>query len=237
MVDCNICDKSFDNRHGLNVHYGRVHPEYDDYEKGDFNSGENNPMYGRDRPDVKGEKNPAKREQVRKKISEFAKSRDRDDMEGENNPAKRKEVREKISKALSGRELTEEHKRNLADSLRGKPNPHPDGCTCSFHSNEPTYDMSGENNPRWKGGYEPYYGTSWSNAREKARERDNYTCQVCGLTENELGQEVDVHHIIPFFEFGVENHKEANSLDNLVCLCRICHVNIEFGNFRGGVLR
>lgn len=71
-----------------------------------INSGENNPMYGKERLDIKGNLNPAKRPEVRKKISEAAKNRDRTDMIGENNPAKRPEVREKISKKLKGRKIT-----------------------------------------------------------------------------------------------------------------------------------
>lgn len=89
--------------------------------------------------------------------------------------------------------------------------------------------LSGENNPSWKGGYKNYYGSSWHFSRSQARKRDNHSCQRCGKTKGQIGKEPDVHHIIPFREFGIERHKEANKLSNLICLCRSCHVQVENG--------
>lgn len=88
-------------------------------------------------------------------------------------------------------------------------------------------NICGGNHPAWKGGYEPYYGPNWYKQRRKARERDNHTCQLCGAEKD--GKEHDVHHIIPFREFGLENYKKANSLDNLITLCRSCHSQVENG--------
>jgi hypothetical protein len=39
---------------------------------------------------------------------------------GDKNPAKRPEVRKKISESLTGIKLTDEHKKNISESLRGK---------------------------------------------------------------------------------------------------------------------
>jgi 5-methylcytosine-specific restriction endonuclease McrA len=95
-----------------------------------------------------------------------------------------------------------------------------------FCSNECRWAwFSGENNPRWKGGHEPYYGPNWRVQRRRARDKDNYTCQICGEKEN--GQAHDAHHIIPFRRFGLDNYKEANRLGNLTTLCRPCHLKIE----------
>ena len=48
------------------------------------------------------------------------------------------------------------------------------------------------------------------------------------MNDNEDGnQEIHVHHIIPFRRFGVENHKEANKIPNLICLCREHHAEWE----------
>jgi len=66
------------------------------------------------------------------------------------------------------------------------------------------------------------YGPDWKTQRRKALRRDNHTCQECGGNTN--GRTSDVHHIIPFREFGIERHKEANQLDNLITLCRSCHM-------------
>lgn len=82
--------------------------------------------------------------------------------------------------------------------------------------------FSGENNGAWRGGDIEYYGADWKKQRRKARERDHYTCQDCGITEDEYGRELSVHHIIPFRQF--ENYQEANRLDNLITLCESpCH--------------
>lgn len=82
---------------------------------------------------------------------------------------------------------------------------------------------AGKNAWNWTGGHEPYYGPSWYQARERARERDNHTCQKCGKTQEEMGREPDVHHKVPFRNFGIKHHKKANALSNLVCLCKSCH--------------
>lgn len=87
--------------------------------------------------------------------------------------------------------------------------------------------MSGENNWHWQGGRTPYYGKNWPRQRRRTRKRDNYTCQKCGKTQQELGYKLDVHHIIPFRDFGIEKYREANKLRNLLSVCRTCHATIE----------
>jgi DEAD/DEAH box helicase domain-containing protein len=67
------------------------------------------------------------------------------------------------------------------------------------------------------------YGPNWQKQRMAARERDNHTCQNCGLPEN--GRFHDVHHKIPFRAF--EHFAEANRLENLVTLCPTCHRRAE----------
>lgn len=81
---------------------------------------------------------------------------------------------------------------------------------------------TGEDAPNWRGGSEPYYGGSWHLARRAVRMRDR-TCVDCGVTPEQLGKSLDVHHLVPFREFGRERHAEANRLENLVGLCSICH--------------
>jgi len=81
--------------------------------------------------------------------------------------------------------------------------------------------VSGSNSPRWKGGPFPY-GAGWTEQRRRARNRDNDTCQLCGITKAELGRELSVHHIRPFRESA------DHSLENLICLCgesegHFCH--------------
>lgn len=86
-------------------------------------------------------------------------------------------------------------------------------------------NQCGENNPRWNGGRLPYYGRNWQRMRRKARERDNYCCRVCNIGEEDLERQLDVHHITPIREF--DEPEDANTLSNLVSVCRSCHNTIE----------
>lgn len=83
----------------------------------------------------------------------------------------------------------------------------------------------GENNPKWRGGCRKYYGPNWVKQRRAARKRDNYTCQRCGRTQEQLGKSLDVHHIIRFNDF--DNYEDANKLSNLISLCPKCHTYVE----------
>ncbi len=73
------------------------------------------------------------------------------------------------------------------------------------------------------------YGPNWLKQRHLARERDDFTCQACGLSES--NQQHDVHHRIPFRlcrdADGMISYRLANRLDNLVTLCRNCHRRAE----------
>jgi predicted HNH restriction endonuclease len=41
------------------------------------------------------------------------------------------------------------------------------------------------------------------------------------MTEEENGKKLQVHHIVPFFNFA--DYRKANALKNLVSLCLVCH--------------
>lgn len=88
----------------------------------------------------------------------------------------------------------------------------------------------GEESPQWRGGCIESYGPSWEPAREAVRERDGYHCQDCRIHEDELPEHLSVAHIIPFREFGIERHEEANAIDNLRSLCRKCHIKFDHSN-------
>lgn len=83
--------------------------------------------------------------------------------------------------------------------------------------------LNPEKNPLFLGGREPYYGPNWKKQARLARARDNYTCRVCGRTEEAEGRALDVHHDVPFRAFGKGRFAEANALSNLVSLCKSCH--------------
>ena len=76
---------------------------------------------------------------------------------------------------------------------------------------------SGEKNPSWCGGksFEEYGREFNDELRNMIRKRDNFTCQECGYTEEQLGYILSCHHI--------DYDKHNNSEDNLISLCRSCH--------------
>lgn len=97
-------------------------------------------------------------------------------------------------------------------------------CNWECKSKWQSKNLTGENNPKWLGGWEKYYGANWNSQKNLIRKRDDYTCQICGTKEN--GKSLDVHHKIPFRIYGVERYKEANDLNNLITLCNFCHSKI-----------
>ncbi len=68
-----------------------------------------------------------------------------------------------------------------------------------------------------------YYGPNWLAQRDKARARDGYRCQACGILED--GRSHHVHHKTPFRAFA--SYRQANQLSNLVTLCPRCHHRVE----------
>lgn len=85
----------------------------------------------------------------------------------------------------------------------------------------------GEKHHRWKG-EDVTYGGRWWEVRRLARERDDNTCQNCGISKSELEDTPHVHHIKPIREF--DDPQEAHSLDNVVTLCPSCHHRVEHGS-------
>lgn len=94
-------------------------------------------------------------------------------------------------------------------------------CAYEYISEE----YSGEDNWNYTGYYLESYGDNWDEIRQEVRERDNFNCQACAKSENDLERELDVHHIVPLSEF--EKPEEANELSNLVSLCGSCHSKWE----------
>ena len=76
----------------------------------------------------------------------------------------------------------------------------------------------GPNHHCWQGGTDRYYGPNWNEQRDKALERDGYTCQICGTKEDGI----NVHHITLRSDFG-QDWEAMNTLSNLISLCHSCH--------------
>lgn len=103
-------------------------------------------------------------------------------------------------------------------------------------------ENTGIDNSRWTGGrLFRYYGANWWQQREKVRARAKHKCEVCGIPAK------DVHHLKPMKRFIIDYikvhasevkgltygqvaeivSKEANSPENLKCLCRKHHTTAE----------
>lgn len=61
--------------------------------------------------------------------------------------------------------------------------------------------------------------------RDAVRKRDNNTCQSCGATQSGK-RRLDVHHLNPEDEGKDGAFKEHHDMDQMVTLCRKCHMNL-----------
>lgn len=146
-------------------------------------------------------------------------------------------IKNKIKISESGKILTENHKRKISESKKGKKRP-----PCSKEWREKlgratrgkTYEeiygdraeiekdkrgakISGKNSYMWKDGSssEPY-PLCWNRKLKKnIRKRDNFICKVCGKENSKI-----IHHI--------DYDKNNCNPENLITLCRSCHSKTNF---------
>ena len=139
-------------------------------------------------------------------------------MTGENNPffgcIPTAEHRNKISAGNTGKICSEEHKAKMSAFMSGENNP--------MKRLEIASKRSGENHHNWRGGISfADYGKAFNTElKNHIRERDNFTCQECHQTEEQLGCGLDVHH--------VDYDKRNNNLENLIGLCKSCHMKTNY---------
>lgn len=112
---------------------------------------------------------------------------------------------------------SKEHIQKLKKSRIGKKASEESRKKMSKNNNRFWLGKRGEKHPGWKGGlsFLPY-SVDWTETlRLSIRERDHYTCQICG--EKQGDNALSVHH------------KDYNKLncnpDNLITLCHFCHLN------------
>jgi len=92
--------------------------------------------------------------------------------------------------------------------------------TCHRVSNTKR-DVSGSNNPMWRGGHRHWMSgrnsALYRKLRKIVQQRDRYTCQNCGKHKDQLGYMPQCNHKKPYRLGG------PHDLDNLELLCYPCH--------------
>lgn len=149
-------------------------------------------------PDMRGKKNPM----YGKHHSEGARKKQSEAKLGDNNPFYRKhhteESKKKSSKANRERKRDEETRKRMSEN----------------HT-----DVSCERNPNWRGGvsFIPYCPKFNRILKERVRDRDNRTCQLCSEKEN--GRRLTVHHV---------HYDKENCHPDLISLCNKCNPKVNF---------
>lgn len=120
------------------------------------------------------------------------------------------EWNKKVSRAHKGKRLSEKHKEKLSKAHKGKK-----------LSKEIRRKLSeahaGKRSHFWRGGisFEPYSRDWKRSLKREIRERDKYSCRLCGKKPATF-----IHHID-------YNKKNCNS-DNLTTLCNGCHSKTNY---------
>lgn len=120
---------------------------------------------------------------------------------------------ERIRLSQLGKIVSDETKKKL--SLKSKGRKHNEKTKAILRE-----IRMGEKSSWWKGGIsQQKYPLDWTTTlKNSIRERDDYTCQECGIHQDELDGKFknhDVHHI---------NYiKENLNPNNLITLCKSCH--------------
>ena len=129
------------------------------------------------------------------------------------------ETKLKMSLASKGRPKSVSHRKSLSVAKTG---------TTSSLAGRKRPDLSGPNNPRWRGGISKnyksgYYSLEYKHWRTSVFERDNYTCQSCGATNCYL----TAHHVKSFAHFP----EFRLDIENGQTLCEPCHMQTD--NYKG----
>lgn len=138
--------------------------------------------------------------------------------------------KEAIKKAVETRNrnggfvVSEETRKKISRSMRGmnrgKNNPRYGKVVSEGTRKKMSLSHKGENHWNWCGGKSlEEYSIDWRETlRRSIRERDHYSCRLCGTPQGDIAH--DIHHI--------NYDKKDNSPDNLITLCHICHSKTNF---------
>ncbi len=200
-------------------------------------------------------------------LSEETKNKIRQSLSGEKNPAKRPDVRARLSTTGRGRfhigtgfkkghkinidkPCSKETRQKISESNKGKHagrvpwNKKPRATvTCSYCQKKYTVRSSraktsrfcshfckakhvftgrtGKASGNWRGGtsFEPYCSRFNKQLKERIRERDGHICQLCHRTRSENKKKLAVHHI---------HYDKENCHPDLITLCAECSTKVNF---------
>lgn len=114
---------------------------------------------------------------------------------------------------------TQETRKQISESVSGEDHPmHGETRTESFKQLL-SDAQRGSRNPNWRGGMSEPYPREFKEIREFVIKRDFERCVKCGIRRDEITQDLDVHHI--------DGDRQNNKAQNLVTLCRSCHMEVE----------
>ena len=135
---------------------------------------------------------------------------------GESNKGKKlsEETKEKLSKSHLGKKLSEETKKKISKASKGrKPTLGKHWRLSEITKKKMSKNHRGEKCIFWKGGiWKNPYSVDWTATFKRAiRQRDKYTCQICGKEPA-----IYVHHI--------DYDKQNCNSNNLITLCQKCHL-------------
>ena len=88
---------------------------------------------------------------------------------------------------------------------------------------------TGKKAPNWKGGISRVYKTGYNSIqykewRKQIFERDDYTCQKCGIRSgNGQVDYLTAHHIKPFSKYP----QLRFDIDNGITVCELCHCKLD----------
>lgn len=75
---------------------------------------------------------------------------------------------------------------------------------------------TGEDHHNWNGA--PNYPREFYHKRSEIRERDNYICQLCWISQSVWPEALSVHH--------VDEDRENIDDGNLLTVCKFCHLRV-----------